>query len=200
MQTALDQFRASIQRVRDLHALYTYLSTATTPALDLSDLLRAQIVLCVSALDFYVHELTRLGMIEIIEGKRPTTAAFLRFKASLDGVMTGMQSGATSSWLETEVRTQHSFLSFQQPEKVADAVRLISAAELWNEVGISLAIPAKDITDNLKLVVQRRNKIAHEADIDPSYPGVRWPITPADVTRATDFVERICEAIHQVVV
>ncbi len=160
----------------------------------------AQIVLCVSALDFYVHELTRLGMIEIIEGKRPMTPAFLRFKASLDGVMTGMQPGATSSWLDTEVRAQHSLLSFQQADKVADAIRLISAVELWNEVGIRLATPAKDIKNNLQLVVQRRNKIAHEADIDPSYPGVRWPITSADVTFATDFVERICETIHQIVV
>ncbi len=200
MQTALDQFRASIQRVRDLHALYNYFSTATTPALDLSDLLRAQIVLCVSALDFYIHELTRLGMIEIIEGKRAATPAFLRFRASLDGVMTGMQPGATSAWLDAEVRTQHSLLSFQQADKVADAIRLISTVELWNDVGVRLQTPANDIKNNLQLVVQRRNKIAHEADIDPSYPGLRWPITSADVTSATDFVERICETIHQVVV
>jgi len=200
MQTALDQFRVSIQRVRDLHALYTYFSAATTPALDLSDLLRAQIVLCVSALDFYVHELTRLGMIEIVEGKRPPTPAFLRFRVSLDGVMTGMQPGATSSWMDTEVRIQHGLLSFQQADKVAHAIRLISTVELWKEVGNSLARPAEDIKSNLRLVVQRRNKIAHEADIDPSYPGTRWPITSADVTAATDFIERVCEAIHQIVV
>lgn len=139
-------------------------------------------------------------MIEIVEGKRTTTPGFLRFKVSLDGVMTGMQPGATSSWLETEVRTQHSLLSFQQSDKVADAIRLISPVELWNEVGSRLATPAADIKSNLQLVVQRRNKIAHEADIDPSYPGVRWPITPTDVTAATDFIERVCEAIHQIVV
>ena len=200
MQAAIDQFRASIQRVRDLYALYTYFSSATTPALELSDLLRAQIVLCVSALDFYVHELTRLGMIEIIEGKRPTTPAFLRFPVTLDGVMLGMQPGANSDWLDTEVRTRHGLLSFQQADKVAKAIHLISAVELWNEVGIRLATPAKNIKNNLQLIVQRRNKIAHEADIDPSFPGLRWPITPADVTSATDFVERICETIHQIVV
>jgi hypothetical protein len=200
MQAAIDQFRASIQRVRDLHSLYVYFKSLTTPALDLSDLLRAQIVLCVSALDYYIHELTRLGMIEIIEGKRPTSPAFLRFHVSIDGVMSGMQPGATSSWLDNEVRTRHSILSFQQADKIADAIRLISAIELWNELGNTLASPSRDIKNKLQLIVQRRNKIAHEADIDPSFPGARWPITDADVTFATDFIESLCEAIHQIIV
>jgi hypothetical protein len=199
MQAALDQFRASIQRVRDLHALYTYFGTITTSAVDLSDLLRAQMVLCVSAMDFYIHELTRLGMIEIVEGKRASTPAFLRYRVSLDGVLAGFQPGATSSWLDTEVRAQHSLLSFQQADKVADAVRLISAVELWNEIGIRLASPAKDIKNRLQLIVQRRNKIAHEADIDPSFPGVRWPISAADVTTSINFIEQICETIHIIV-
>ena len=50
MQVVIDQFRANIHRVRNLHALFTYFSTATTTVLDLSDLFLAQIVMTVSAL------------------------------------------------------------------------------------------------------------------------------------------------------
>jgi hypothetical protein len=46
----------------------------------------------------------------------------------------------------------------------------------------------------------RRNKIAHEADMDPSYPGARWPISETDVNKALDFIEQLCEAIHVAVV
>jgi len=57
MQSALSQFRFSIARVRDLIALHNSLKSQTTPALDLSDLLRSALVLAVSALDFYIHEI-----------------------------------------------------------------------------------------------------------------------------------------------
>ena len=199
MQAALAQFRSNIQHVRNLQSLYTYFSTATTAALDLSDLLRGQIVLTVSALDHYIHELTRMGMIEIFELKRPTTPGFLRFQVTLDGAINGTQTPTSSGWLDREIRTKHGFASFQQADKIADAIRLISSVHLWNEVSTRLGIPVVDIKNRLQLIVDRRNKIAHEADIDPSFPGSRWPITSADATGATDFVERVCETIHLVV-
>jgi hypothetical protein len=200
MQAALDQFRANILRVRNLSSLHAYFSSVPTPALDLSDILRTQIVMVVSALDHYVHELTRLGMIEIVEGRRSQTPAFLRFQVSLDGALRGMVPAAGSGWLDSEIRTRHGYLAFQQADKVADAIRLISPVELWNELSTRLAVPARDLKNQLQLIVDRRNKIAHEADLDPSYPGVYWPIHAPDVAGATNFIERLCETIHAVIV
>lgn len=57
-----DQFRANAQRVKDLSGLYTTLGTITTQALDLSDILRAEIVLIVSAFDYYVHDVVRYNI------------------------------------------------------------------------------------------------------------------------------------------
>jgi hypothetical protein len=120
----------------------------------------------------------------------------LRFQVTLDGAINGTQTPTSSGWLDREIRTKHGFASFQQADKIADAIRLISSVHLWNEVSTRLGIPVVDIKNRLQLIVDRRNKIAHEADIDPSFPGSRWPITSADATGATDFVERVCETIH----
>lgn len=49
---------------------------------------------------------------------------------------------------------------------------------------------AKDIKDRLDLIVDRRNKIAHEADIDPSYPDTRWPIDEQLVSDTVGFIEQ----------
>lgn len=49
------------------------------------------------------------------------------------------------------------------------------------------------------LVVDRRNKIAHEADIDPSFPGKRWPIDDVLVDDAISFIENIAETIYMIV-
>jgi two-component sensor histidine kinase len=51
MQLAIEQFRLSIARVRDLIAIHNSLKSQTTSALDVSDILRAALVLTVSALD-----------------------------------------------------------------------------------------------------------------------------------------------------
>ena len=55
--------------------------------------------------------------------------------------------------------------------------------------------------NRLRAIVNRRNQIVHEADLDPSIPGSmnRWSISSADVTSALDFIQDVCEAIHIVV-
>ena len=174
-------------------------------------------MLTVSALDYYIHEVVTLGMLEIYRGQRAEPAvsantsksAFSRFKVSLGGARQDRQIALDiSSWLETEIQSNYGYellensntisnllpiisnsivnrlnntawleneiretlgyQSFQQPDKIADAIRLISDKKLWQEVANNMNKSAKDIKQPLTLIVDRRNKIAHEADIDPT--------------------------------
>lgn len=201
MNKAIQQFRANIVRVRYLGGLYGALGQLMTPAVDTTDLLRAQFVMVVSALDHYIHEIALVGMLEVYDGKRPSTNAFRRFQVSLDAAMTGVAATSGNSWLETEIRARHGYQSFQHPDSIADAVRLFSTCELWPSVASRLGFSVQHVRDRLRLIVDRRHKIAHEADLAPSYTGavVRWPIAPADSEGAVNFIEDVCEAIHVVV-
>jgi RiboL-PSP-HEPN len=249
MLSALDQFRISIARVRDLISIHNSVKAQSTPALDLSDLLRSSLVLSVSALDYYVHEVVTLGMLEIYQGKRsepspPSNSfksTFSRFQVSLGGArqerliamdiaswleneiqknqgISFLQQSYTVSdllpvisssilnklnnvsWLEDEIRERLGYQSFQQPDKIADAIRFISEKKLWDEVATKLGISSKDIKQQLSAIVDRRNKIAHEADINPTFGiGSRWNIDEILVGEAVDFIEQIVEAIHQVI-
>ncbi|MEG3876315.1 HEPN domain-containing protein [Microcoleus sp. herbarium7] len=200
MQSAIDLFRLSIARVRDLIAVHNSLKAQASSVLDISDILRAALVLAVSALDYYIHEVVRIGMLEIHGGQRPEPPAFSRFQISLGNARAGINAGQNiDSWLEDEIRQRHSYKSFQQPEAIADAIRLISDKKLWEEVSTNMTRPAKDIKQQLNGIVDRRNKIAHEADIDPSYPiGDRWPIDELLVNEAVDFLEQVVESIHKI--
>jgi len=171
-----------------------------TPAVDLTDILRAEIVMIVSALDHYVHELARLGMIEVFEGKRSSTPAFRKFDVSLENILTITGGSSGTAWLDAEIRTSHGFQAFQQPDRIADAIRLFSNVELWKTVAGELGEDPKALKIRLQLLIDRRNKIAHEADLDPSFPGVRWPINPAMVEQSVEFVAKLCEAIHKTTV
>ena len=248
MQSALDQFRTSIVRVRDLISIHNSVKAQSTPAPDLSDILRAALVLAVSALDYYVHEVVTLGILEIHRGQRSepnpppnsSQSAFSRFQVSLgaarqerliaidiaswleneiqqnQGASFLQQSYLISallpvisnsilnklnnaSWLEDEVRERLAYQSFQQPDKIADAIRQISDKKLWDEVATKIGKPAKDVKQQLSAIVDRRNKIAHEADIDPTFGiGSRWYIDEILVNDAVNFIEQVVESIHQI--
>lgn len=198
MHSAIQHFKSNIERVRAVGGLFEGVSHLTTSAIDGTDLLRAQIVLAVSALDHYIHEVTRLGMIEVFNGVRKPTNAFRRFHVTIDAAMIGL-ANPSFFWFEAEVREKHSYLAFQHPDKIADAIRLFSSCELWSAVASKLGMTVPEVRAHLILIIDRRNKIAHEADLDPTYPGTRWPISIVDTTNAVDFIEKICKTIHSVI-
>lgn len=196
MRKALDQFKKNIHRVRELGHVIAIVDTMTTEVVDLSDVMRSQLVLAVSALDNFIHEIVRLGIIESEQGTRPKTDAFRRFTVPLASVDAALSGVSCDQWLSEAVRDNHSWMSFQQPDKIANAIRLISSESLWNEVGHRLSLLPADVKTELTSIVERRNKIAHEADIDPANPGFRWPINVQMVQRAVGFVEKVGEAIY----
>lgn len=194
MLNAIEQFRDNVARVKSLGGIHQAFASMTTAALDTSDILRAQYVLAVSALDHYVHEVTRLGMLETFDGKRPASAAYLRFRISISCLATNQT--VSRSDVDSEIRIQHGYAVFQRPDRIADGIQLISEVKLWDSVGKRISIAPELIKERLTLIVDRRNKIAHEADLDPTYPKARWPISKIDVDNVVDFLVQIVETIH----
>lgn len=199
MRTAFDAFEASMRRVRELHALHGSIFELLTNAVDLSDILRSEVVMAVSAFDFFIHELVRLGMLECFSGKRPRTAAFNRWSLPIGAFEDLSDASSAEQRLDAEIRERHGFLSFQQPEKVADAIRLISEVKIWEEVSVILGESVQHAKDSFKLIIERRNKIAHEADLNPSYPGQLWPIDAAMVEMIFNRIESVARAIFDAV-
>jgi len=113
--------------------------------------------------------------------------------------MLGLNTAGGSSWFEEEIREKHGYLAFQCPDKIAEAIRLFSPHELWPSVASRLGLSVHDVKTHLRLIIERRNKIAHEADLDPSYPGSRWSISYNDTESTINFIEKLCEQIHAVV-
>ncbi|MEQ8462494.1 MAG: hypothetical protein RIC07_02885 [Coleofasciculus sp. E1-EBD-02] len=134
MQSALDQFRISIARVRDLISIHNSVKAQSTPALDLSDILRAALVLAVSALDYYVHEVVTLGMLEIHRGQRSepnpprnsSQSAFSRFQVSLGGArQERLIAMDIASWLENEIQQSQGSSFLQQSHTVSALLPVI---------------------------------------------------------------------------
>lgn len=176
------------------------------PALPAEELLRAEWVARVSALDLYVHELVAQRMLLAFEGSLPRTSQFVAFQLPLEVVeriRAAPSPAVASAAFDLEVRRQLSFVTFQDPEKIADGVRLCSSVELWNAIALQQgATPAtktqraKQLKTQLRAIVDRRNKIAHEGDMQPTVPATPWPIAQADLAQVTSFIEQVVASME----
>lgn len=185
MQISSDEFNEQIKSCKELHPIYNHLKNELAYPQDLSDLLRAQVVYAVSALDKLIHELVKKGMIEIFNGIRPKTKKFSNFGISLDTLMKIQEVNSIVMpqspeetaiyWFEREIFLKHKTLSFQDPDKITEALSYIWNEEhKWQKIHLKIIQPIstlpimteKDIKTYLKNIVTRRNQIVHEADIN----------------------------------
>jgi hypothetical protein len=198
MTAAFAQFELNIAQASDLVGLANAVGAATTDALDTSDLLRSSLVATVSALDYSVHQVVRELMIETALGYRNATDAFGRFAVSTAAALRAANGVSPRDWMNQEIQAQHGHLAFQQPDKIADAIRLVWDQPLWQTVAAQLGKTSDSLRQELRLVVSRRNQIAHEADRDPTPPHDRWPIRSNDVDSAIQLISGIVMALEAV--
>ena len=204
MQRAFNQFKDSLKYVKELDALYLYLKDTLLLPNDLTDLLRAEWVYTISAMDKLIHELVRLGMIEAFQGSRVKTKKFLAFGISVD-TYTNISSSILTNvpppeyWFEQEVIQKQKHLSFQDPDKIADGLSLIwDENAKWYKLSQSVGIAENALKTKLKTLISRRNQIVHEADLD-LLSGQRNTIDKADIDAVVPFIETLSEAIFNAV-
>jgi len=201
MKSAKIHFEKNIIRVKNLGAIYQSINSNTTQILDLSDILRAQYVMLVSALDHFIHEIIRIGMIEIYNNKREPTKEFKTFILTLDEKILfkkAIMEDKNDTWLEYQIRVRNGFKSFQQADKIKEAMLLIIDKDIWNELSSVLNQDSKILKNRLNLIVDRRNQIAHEADIEPIYHELR-EIDIEDINNSILFIESIVKTIYIVI-
>jgi hypothetical protein len=148
-------------------------------------------------------------MLEIFEGHRLPSPGYLRFQIStetLERIRTAATTSDAGAAFDLDIRNQLSYVTYQDPDKIADGVRLCSRIELWNEVALKLGATsttkvseAKNLKTALSLLVQRRNKIAHEGDLRPSPIREPWSISQADVAFVTQQIETLVRTIDSLV-
>jgi hypothetical protein len=197
------------QRCELFAALHGYVVAQATGALQPDELLRAEWAARISALDLYVHELVTAHLVGIFAGARPGCPGFGRFQVSADALMR-IQNAPTpadrAAAFELEVRTRLSRVTYQAPDDIADGIRMVSQCSLWNEVALRLGASAErvtaaaaDLRRKLSIIVDRRNKIVHEGDLQPTMPRIPWPISRSDLADVTSFIASVVSAIDAIV-
>lgn len=197
MRNAVAVFDNSIRESRNQNALFHHITSQRIP-FNADDLLRGQIVTSMAAFDKLMHDLIRIGMVQIFSGLRAATAKYLAEAIDMETheAIKSATLPPPALVFEQAVIRKLGRLSFQDPVKVAEGLSLIwNEKQKWEKIGAVLGQPPKTLQTELKLIAQRRNAIVHESDIDP-VTGAKTPIDPRDAHKITDFLEACGKGIH----
>jgi hypothetical protein len=201
MLRALSVFDANIGSARHLSHLFEYLTQKVAGPLSFDDLLRSQVVYSVSALDKLVHDLVRIGMVEIYIGRRNPTAKYKAEQISLEfhGLLVGAIVPPKEVVFEQEVVRKLGYVAYQDPDKISDGLALIwDEPQKWDKIATKMGTTASAAKTRLRLIVARRNAIVHEADMSP-LTTVKTPMTDQECSDITAFMHSCGHAITDLV-
>lgn len=197
MLLAYKRFKELVNDTDNVETLYEYLAKTVKAPLDISDLLRWEWVQCISAFDKFIHDIVRIGILEIYQGQRMTTSKYNTFVIDMQ-TYNDMKNDPLKELaiLEQKITLKHSYLAFQDPGKVADALSYIwNENDKWRIIASRIGMNKNDCVTFLKNVVIRRNQIVHEGDYTDIY-SKRQDIFEPDVKEVKAFILKIGEAIY----
>lgn len=203
MLNAKNSFDNSNERVKKIHELYIHLKNELHFNSDfIDDLLRSEIVYIVSALDKFIHDIVKVGILESFNGLRTNTSAYNGFSISMlqfNSLANPLTPSISSQILENIIVENHKHLSFQDPDKISQALSLIwTENHKWKKIADYLGVDEKNLKVELRNIIIRRNQIVHEADMD-LFTNTIQEINSADVENSTIFIADLIDAIYNLV-
>jgi hypothetical protein len=199
------EFHRNIEYARDLVKGGRRLEQLQVGAFDVGDIYRAAWVQALAALDHWVYrELVDRAVTLIQQPGTPRPERFKKLTLSVDFFEKVHHYGepldvAFRAHVENVFQTATS----PNPDKIQWAFSHIKSGKLWPKVARVLTGQRTDgltITDaqvvaRLRGIVERRNRIAHESDRDPSSPNGKRPINAADTMDAIAWIEMTAAAV-----
>ncbi|HEV2676913.1 MAG TPA: hypothetical protein VGV37_20465 [Aliidongia sp.] len=199
---AVATFQHAIERARQMVVLYDALSSLRPrePAND--DALRSAYFQTVSSFDFFAHELAA------IEARHRFENGVRTRNISLPMEIMGIQDApARISAAEANLRAANAFKAFVDPGKLAEMLSCYcidpwkKICEAMNQdVATGNGRTTEQVKGQLRSVWKRRNKIAHEADVNPTLAGISlWPIDKSDTELTISFILSVGEHLPAVI-
>lgn len=163
------------------------------------DILRSQIVFLDSAFDFFMHEVTKYGMVQIFQGVWEKTERYNNFTIRLGEISHVLQNPEQENWFLDIVNDSYAEDTFMSADAVIGQLNLIGVK--WQKVADTAFyeqgsnIPTKDkFKKALNSLFMRRNQIAHQADCLHE-TGDKINIERGDVETYINHIEKIVNAI-----
>lgn len=193
----IGNFREAILNIRSKFTMVAKLESEGMVE-ESKDILRSQVVFLLSALDFYMHEIVKYGILKMFKGERSKTKSYQNFIVSLETVEKAILHPESIDWLEEEIIHRNHHKTFLKPSEIKAQLSLISTKKIF-DIAAGQVSDSVTLTTQIEELYKRRNAIAHQADRDNS-TGQLNEIEVDQTTQYIDLVSKFIEAVHVEVV
>ncbi|MGK5698032.1 hypothetical protein ACSNOJ_35000 [Streptomyces sp. URMC 128] len=204
-----EAFMTNLSYARRMVEAGRMLTPFRSPTIDIDDFYRAAWVQAVAAIDHWLHEEVLRRVAELTAKDSPEMPPQLRrYELPLHRVEAVRRGEVTLSEAVVEhLREKLAVQALQHPGKISEVLRLVTEKKVWYEAAGCInqhffqgrtTFNEKKLRSRYLEITQRRNKIAHDADLIDGDLKRRRPIDEAEVTDAIDWIERIALAIAHV--
>lgn len=133
------------------------------------DIMRAQVVFLVGALDFFMHEITKLGLNKIFNGEWEQTKKYSNISVPMNVLNCALREGEDSDWFLEFVNQRFSTITIVSYDSVKEQMNLLglNMQDIADEVFYDPNSREKTIDklkNRLNGLFYRRNLIAHQLD------------------------------------
>lgn len=163
------------------------------------DLYRAAWNQAVSALDHWLHrEIIDRAVILTNDVGRQRPAPLRRLQMPFETVER-MHREPMREVFREHLEEELGRITYQRSQRIIEGLRLVltdTPGLIWRRIATILALEPDAVKTRQDMIVNRRNRIAHEADLDAQ--GNRTPMTGDDAQATVDWIHRFAEAVAQV--
>lgn len=169
---------------------------------DAENIWRSQLIFLDSALDFYLHELTKFGLEKIFDGDWTKSTKYNNLKVKMPYVERALNNSDDNSWFTEYINDEFSRVPMMAYDVVKDQLNLLGIdIQAVADKAFYVQGATEKTKDKLKRRINelysRRNLIAHQSD-RMAHNAEREIITEGVVNSFVDDIVKVVEAIHNV--
>lgn len=204
-----EAFQTNLSYARRMVKTGGMLTPFRSPTIDIDDFYRAAWVQAVAAIDHWLHEEVLRRVAELTAKDSPEMPPQLRrYELPLHRVEAVRRGEVDLSEAVVEhLREKLAVQALQHPGKISEVLKLVTERKVWYEAAGCInehffqgrtTFNEKTLRSRYLEITQRRNRIAHDADLVDGDLKQRRSIDANEVTDAIDWIERIALAIAHV--
>lgn len=166
------------------------------------DIWRSQVVFIASAFDFYLHEVVKLGIINMYHQEWDKTQKYSNLRFTMADVELACKDTEDEAWLKEWIDTEYAYKALMAYDAFTGVCNLIGVkvddiAKIFYDRK-SRVKPRDTLKQKIEDLFKRRNKIAHQAD-RKSTTAEKISISKEDVQQYFNDVQLILGAVSEAV-
>ncbi len=191
----LKQFNSSIEVVRQKDEIIQFLSAHGQSTLEIR---QSQIILLMSALDLYIHDIVKYCIIQKFNGNQTKTKQYKELLIPMQSVELAIQNPESSDWLDEVITSINQYKSFTSYGKIKNQLEAVGIkSKKFSELVLKTESDF-GVSDLIEKLRSLRNRLAHQDQ--ESINSLELELTEEKINQYIGFIYQLVQDIHQTII